>query len=450
MTTAFDVVLSLVQESRAGATIPAEVVDAARHDAVALLRACGATPAGRTLAIVGYATDLMGSIGVDLAADPRRTRRLIDELQIRTDVPPVALGREMLRTGLLLELRVEVAIEVALALLMAFTGAEAVSLWTLEDDGEARIVGHSGELDRGSAQTLAAVRAGLDGNRRGPVAGETTLGLRVDALRPPAATLIAHGVQPDAAELGPLLAAAAASLAGLLDREAVLSRQHSQESVMGAVERRLARLRFDLHDGPQQDVHLLAQDVRLFRGQLGPMIAGDPDQDRALGRLDDLEAQLIALDGDLRRLSTSLPSPFLAPGSLLEAVAQLADAFSERTGIRPETELSGDLTQLSDSQQITLLSLIREALSNVRKHSDASVVSISIVSDSDGVKVQISDDGRGFDPAATPARAARAGRLGLVGMHERVRMLGGRTQIDSRPGGPTVVAATLPPWPTAP
>jgi signal transduction histidine kinase len=371
-------------------------------------------------------------------------------LQIRTDVPPVALGREMLRTGLLLELRVEVAIEVALALLMAFTGAEAVSLWTLEDDGEARIVGHSGELDRGSAQTLAAVRAGLDGNRRGPVAGETTLGLRVDALRPPAATLIAHGVQPDAAELGPLLAAAAASLAGLLDREAVLSRQHSQESVMGAVERRLARLRFDLHDGPQQDVHLLAQDVRLFRGQLGPMIAGDPDQDRALGRLDDLEAQLIALDGDLRRLSTSLPSPFLAPGSLLEAVAQLADAFSERTGIRPETELSGDLTQLSDSQQITLLSLIREALSNVRKHSDASVVSISIVSDSDGVKVQISDDGRGFDPAATPARAARAGRLGLVGMHERVRMLGGRTQIDSRPGGPTVVAATLPPWPTAP
>ena len=58
----------------------------------------------------------------------------------------------------------------------------------------------------------------------------------------------------------------------------------------------------------------------------------------------------------------------------------------------------------------------------------------------------MSDDGRGFDPETTVARAARAGRLGLVGMHERVRMLGGQTQIDSRPGGPTVVSAVLPRW----
>jgi signal transduction histidine kinase len=49
------------------------------------------------------------------------------------------------------------------------------------------------------------------------------------------------------------------------------------------------------------------------------------------------------------------------------------------------------------------------------------------------------------------AEAARDGHLGLVGMHERVRMLGGDTRIDSRPGGPTVVSVTLPPAPaTAP
>jgi signal transduction histidine kinase len=65
------------------------------------------------------------------------------------------------------------------------------------------------------------------------------------------------------------------------------------------------------------------------------------------------------------------------------------------------------------------------------------------------VRAQITDDGTGFDPQTTLAGAARAGRLGLVGMHERVRMLGGQTQVDSRPGGPTVVSATLPAWPTA-
>jgi signal transduction histidine kinase len=220
----------------------------------------------------------------------------------------------------------------------------------------------------------------------------------------------------------------------------------SHQTVTGAVERRLARLRFDLHDGPQQDVILLAQDVRLFREQLRPLLHGHPDQHRALGRLDDLEAQLVALDGDLRRLSTLVQSPFLAPHSLLESLRHVTDAFAKRTGIVPETDFSADLSQLSDSQQIALLALIREALSNVRKHSDASSVRVSIVSDPAGVRAEVSDDGRGFDPDTTEPRAARDGHLGLVGMRERVRMLGGQTRIASKPGGPTVVSAVLPRW----
>ena len=58
----------------------------------------------------------------------------------------------------------------------------------------------------------------------------------------------------------------------------------------------------------------------------------------------------------------------------------------------------------------------------------------------------ITDDGRGFEPEAELVRAARGGHLGLVGMHERVRMLGGLTRIDSRPGGPTRISARIPPW----
>ena len=105
------------------------------------------------------------------------------------------------------------------------------------------------------------------------------------------------------------------------------------------------------------------------------------------------------------------------------------------------------MTKLTDSQQITLLALIREALSNIRKHANARTVSISITSDAEGIRAVVSDDGDGFDPEEMLVRAARAGRLGLVGMHERVRMLGGQTHIESRPGGPTVISATLPPWP---
>jgi len=143
-------------------------------------------------------------------------------------------------------------------------------------------------------------------------------------------------------------------------------------------------------------------------------------------------------------VSVMVESPFLQPESLPDALAQLADAFAARTGVVPKTRLRGDFTGLTDSQQITLLGLIREALSNVREHSDAERVTITLSANARGVEATVTDDGRGFDPEETLVRAARDGHLGLVGMHERVRLLGGSTRIDSRPGGPTVISASLP------
>jgi signal transduction histidine kinase len=245
-----------------------------------------------------------------------------------------------------------------------------------------------------------------------------------------------------------LLEAAAPVLAAVLDRDELRARENSSEStVVTSLRNRLARLRFDLHDGPQQDVHLLADDVRLFRDQLRPIVSGEPNADRLLGRLDDLDAQLVALDGDLRRISVSLQSPFLPPGSLPDALRQITDSFAGRTGIEPRTRVTGDISKLTDSQQITLLALIREALSNVREHSEAGKVSINISSHPDGVDAQVTDDGRGFDPETTLVQAAREGHLGLVGIHERVRMLGGQARIESQPGGPTIVSIRMPSWP---
>jgi signal transduction histidine kinase len=221
------------------------------------------------------------------------------------------------------------------------------------------------------------------------------------------------------------------------------------EGTSSAAERRLERLRYDLHDGPQQDIHLLALDLSLFREQLLPTLEGDPNRARIIGRLDDLAAQLEALDGDLRGLVHTVESPFLKDESLPESLAQLTAAFAARTGIQPRTELTGDLTSFTDSRQIALLAVVGEALSNIRKHSHASNVTILIAADAGGVHARVTDDGRGFEPDTTRARAAREGHLGLVGMHARIRMLGGETRIESSPGGPTHVIVELPPWPAA-
>ena len=139
----------------------------------------------------------------------------------------------------------------------------------------------------------------------------------------------------------------------------------------GAAERQLTRLRFDLHDGPLQDVVLLAEDLRLFGSQLESALSEHPQRRRVVGRLEDLTAMLVALDGDLRRIASLLESPFLRSQSFSEGLSQIVGAFSQRTEIIPDVRLSDGLDDLTDSQHITLLGLIREALSNVREHSDA-------------------------------------------------------------------------------
>jgi signal transduction histidine kinase len=214
--------------------------------------------------------------------------------------------------------------------------------------------------------------------------------------------------------------------------------------------RALSRVRFDLHDGPQQDVIMLAEDLRMFRDQLAHVLdepVSGVSRDRILARIDDLEARLVALEDDLRRISGSLLSPFQQPEPLPVAIAEVARAFAQRTEIEPRINLQGDLVQLSDSQQIALLALTREALSNIREHSDARHVTINLSRSGDAVEATVTDDGRGFDPEIALLQSARSGRLGLISMHERVRLLGGQTKIDSRPGGPTVISVSLPAWP---
>lgn len=364
---------------------------------------------------LAFAAELMATIAAELAADRDEAGRLVARLQVDAKLPAAALGREVLRSRRMLELQPELAVDVILALILVFAGGEAITLWTPDDDGRLAVACQIGEP---------------------PAPGATTRITTSDRL---SSTVQIDGLADDDGTSRLLVTASAQ----MLKRHRHLL---TPPASISAAERRLARMRFDLHDGPQQDVHLLAQDLRLFRDQLGPMIAGHADEGRARGRLDDLEAQLVALDDDLRQLATTARSPFQAPDSLGDGLRQLTEAFAQRTGVVPRTHLRGSLTTLTDSQQIAVLSLIREALSNIRKHSDADRVEIAIDADIDGVRVEVTDDGGGFDPDPARAQAARAGRLGLVGMRERVRMLGGTTRIESRPGGPTVISASLPPW----
>jgi signal transduction histidine kinase len=401
--------------------------------------------AGAVIARLRFAVDMVGAMAVDLAASPRQANRLISRIEEVASVPRSALGGLVLRDPNLLQLPTAVAVEVELALLLEFSEVRAISLWTLWPGGELKHLVGAGEPDMNARLTRRVARQLLDGE--GVMASDRMLGVTIDRWQQAPAVLIVRGEPRRSDHREALVDAAVPMLRAMMERDEHHGLENaSRASAAAAIERRLARLRYDLHDGPQQDVMMLAEDLSLFRDQLGPIVDGDPNAARILGRLDDLAAQLVALDGDLRRILGSVQSPFMQRGSLPEALAHVTEAFASRTGIEPEMSLSGELDGLTDSQQITLLAFIREALNNAREHSRASRVTIKLVSHANGVEAEVTDNGSGFTPETTLVRAAREGHLGLVGIHERVRLLGGSARIESQPGGPTVVAVSLPMW----
>jgi signal transduction histidine kinase len=132
---------------------------------------------------------------------------------------------------------------------------------------------------------------------------------------------------------------------------------------------------------------------------------------------------------------------------LPEAFERELAALNRRTGISTSLVLDGSFDTLTASQRIALIRVLQEALSNVRHHSGGREVVVTLREEVvKGVCMEVRDDGRGFDPdGVVPPEGGESG-IGLVGMRERVRLLGGRLEVESEPGGPTTVRATLPRW----
>jgi signal transduction histidine kinase len=419
----------------------------ARAHALAVLERGGFGVDNARAALLIAAAELFGAMKVELAASPQDAALLVQGLERVTRLSRFALARDVLRAPELLTLLPAVAVEVQLAMLLAFAPLRSTSLWTLDDAEQVTCVRHVGEGTPSRGEKELA-RQLLGGGTSEPSPRRLLLGLPVGRWQQPLAALVgsARPGMRDGSQC--FLAEAVSMLGAILERDALLAgNAASERALVQSSERKLTRLAFDLHDGPIQDIALLAQDVRQFRDQL-EILAGNPlHRERVRGRLDDLDAQLGALDVELRRMSNEVHgASVLLDRPFTKALRDIAQAFAARTNIEPRVTLAGEMSMLSVSQQIALLNIIHEALTNVREHSNATAVEIAVSVNAQGVEAQVLDDGCGFDLEATLIRAARKGRLGLVAMHERVRLLGGQCRIESRPGGPTIISIALERW----
>jgi signal transduction histidine kinase len=408
------------------------------------LAGCTADDERHRTALLVFAAELLTSVREELAAHPRETRRLLAELQARAGLSAMALACELLRAPELAALSPARAVEAELGLLLGVAPLRGASLWTVDTAGEAQCAHAAGAGASASAARKLAVR--LIGERAEVGARAELFGIALECAERPVAALVARARPQDREHGRALLAAARPALEAILERDALLRSAAAERAHVETSERRLTRLGFDLHDGPLQELLLLASDLRLFREQLGGVLGTGREEQLLRGRLDDLDARLVALETGLRRISNSVHASLLDSTPLRAAIEDLATGFASRTGIAPTLAFEGDAAALSASQRIALLSVLGEALNNIREHSSAQAVSIDVSLNPAGVQAQVLDDGVGFDVEAALLGAAQRGRIGLAAIHERVRLLGGQCVVESRAGGPTSVSLVLPRW----
>jgi signal transduction histidine kinase len=346
----------------------------------------------------------------------------------------------------LLELPPLAAAEVQLGLMIGLDVLSEVSLWRRTAGGLECILS-LGSVGDPSRRIRAEAKAVLRGRTRLSLLGGSTLrSVAVTRFGEPYAAIVGRvsSVLPEVANA--YLSEAATALSPVVEREQLLEHSASRESMLvGSAERRLMRLGFDLHDGPIQNVLALAADVRLLQKQVYPFVL-EEYREQAYGRFDDLSSRLVELDRELRELAHSLETKSVISRPLGEILHREVDTFAERSGIAAALEIRGDPDSLSSGQRITVFRTIQEALANAREHAAATTVTVRVRARRSAIEVQVSDDGMGFEVERALAKAAQRGRLGLVGIAERVRMAGGTFEIQSAPGGPTSLKLTLPRW----
>lgn len=206
--------------------------------------------------------------------------------------------------------------------------------------------------------------------------------------------------------------------------------------ILDAQEAERAALAWELHDGPSQVLTNAIFQVEVIER----LVEVDPAQ--AVQELRNLRAALRRELDALRDLINAQRPSILAELGLDGAIRESATRLSVATGASVSTELAAPSADLDDRTRMVILRITQEALQNIRRHAEASGVTLRTAVVDDDWTLEITDDGRGFEPGATATPGRR--NLGLQFMRERAALIGARLDVRSRPGDGTVVRLAIP------
>jgi signal transduction histidine kinase len=241
--------------------------------------------------------------------------------------------------------------------------------------------------------------------------------------------------------LGTAIAGGTAYRISSLERRAERQRVKTERA-----EEELRSLSLQLMHAQEEERKLISRELH---DQVGQMLTGLRMELGSLERLREqpehfhehlTESKTIAEQSlrAIRDLAVGLRPSVLDLG-LLPALQWHTRHYSRQSGVRVTLRTEGGFDALPEAHCLCIYRVVQESLTNAARHASPSSVDVAVTSDRDGVKATIHDDGAGFEPTG-----ARRMGLGLVGMEERVRDLGGSLKIESEIGKGTKVAVHLP------
>ncbi len=222
----------------------------------------------------------------------------------------------------------------------------------------------------------------------------------------------------------------------IVSREELRELAEQQRLIRETEQKRIAR---EIHDELGQALTGLKLRIHLLKGRAG---AKDIDQpDPALdGQLEEFAKEIDVTIGTVRRIATELRPSVLDDFGLVAAIEWQTNDFAERSGIDCMFRSNVDEIDIDPDASTGVFRILQEALTNILRHADATQVRVNFARHNDEIELTIEDNGRGIAPKASKQHRS----LGLLGMKERTRLLGGEITFSTPKGGGTLVKLRVP------
>ena len=215
------------------------------------------------------------------------------------------------------------------------------------------------------------------------------------------------------------------------EREA--ERKVYSAKILESQENERRRVAQELHDDTIQTLLVIANRAQAL------ISSGDDDMREAKSNIEWVRDATLQTAEDVRRISLDLRPSILDDLGLVPALRWLVDRMNKESDINIRILVNGVERKLSPQVEITLFRVVQEVLNNVKRHSKAKEAAITLEFATECLKITIEDNGQGFRPPKNFDELAAKGKLGLIGIQQRINFLNGTLEIRSIPGKGTLL-----------